>query len=181
MHKKAHTLALALVLSGALALTGCAQSPTPSSSPSDLPTSSPTSTSTAGNGSLYSVGDDMTAKPTVQVDPAAGNVDSLLVQDVVVGTGAAAQLSDNITVHYVGIGGVSHQQFEASWDANQTASFPLTGVIAGWQQGLVGMKVGGRRLLVIPGEMAYGATPPGGSGIGVNETLIFVVDLISIP
>lgn len=180
MQKKAHTLALALVLAGALALTGCASAPTPTSSPSDLPTT-PSSSATTGSESLYAVGTDMGSKPTVTVDPTAGNVDSLIVKDIVEGTGAAVQLTDNITVHYVGIGGVSHQQFEASWDANQTASFPLNGVIAGWQQGLVGMKVGGRRLLVIPGSLAYGPNPPDGSGIGADETLIFVVDLISIP
>lgn len=181
MHKKAHTLALTLVLTSALALTGCASSPTPTSRPSDLPTSTPTSTSTAGNESLYTVGTEMGSKPSVEVDPSAGNVDNLIVKDIVEGTGPAVQLTDQITVHYVGIGGISHQQFEASWDAAQTASFPLNGVIAGWQQGLVGMKIGGRRLLVIPGALAYGANPPADSGIAANETLIFVVDLVSIP
>ena len=182
MHKKAHTLALALTLIAALSMTGCASSPTPTSSPSDVPTtSSPSATETSGSDALYTVSTEMGSKPEVTVDPSAGNVDNLIVKDIVEGTGAAAQATDNITVHYVGIGGTSHQQFEASWDAGQTASFPLNGVIAGWQQGLVGMKVGGRRLLVIPGALAYGPNPPAGSGIGANETLIFVVDLISIP
>lgn len=182
MRKQAHTITLVLALTGALVLSGCTSSPSPTSTPSDVPTSAtPTTSPTNGDGSGYVVGTEMGSKPTIEVDPATGNVDNLIVKDIVEGTGAAAQATDNITVHYVGIGGESHQQFEASWDAGQTASFPLNGVILGWQQGLVGMKVGGRRLLVIPGALAYGPNPPAGSGIGANETLIFVVDLISIP
>jgi peptidylprolyl isomerase len=67
---------------------------------------------------------------------------------------------------------------ESSWSGGQPATFPLAGVIAGWQQGLPGAKVGGRRLLVIPADLGYG---PNGSGpIGPNETLIFVVDIIAV-
>ena len=67
---------------------------------------------------------------------------------------------------------------ESSWNGGQPATFPLAGVIAGWQQGLPGAKVGGRRLLVIPADLGYG---PNGSGpIGPNETLIFVVDIIAV-
>ena len=68
---------------------------------------------------------------------------------------------------------------ESSWDSGQTATFPLSGVIAGWQQGIPGMKEGGRRLLVIPPDLGYGSQGAGGA-IGPNETLIFVVDLISV-
>jgi len=182
MHKKAYTLALALALSGALALTGCTSSPSPTSTPSDVTSSAtPSNTSSAGDASAYTMGTDMGKKPTIEIAAGAGNVDNLIVKDVVEGTGAAVQSTDNVTVQYVGIGALSRQQFDASWDAGTTASFPLNGVILGWQQGLVGMKVGGRRLLVIPGALAYGSTPPDGSGIQANETLIFVVDLISIP
>ena len=180
MHKR--TIIIAGVLAGTLALTGCSAAPEPTGSPTGVPTTSPTGSPTGSvDASAYTVSSEMGVKPTISIDDAAGNVDQLIVKDIVVGTGAAAQATDNVTVHYVGIGGESHQQFEASWDAGQTASFPLNGVILGWQEGLLGMKVGGRRLLVIPGAMAYGATPPDGSGIGVNETLVFVVDLISIP
>lgn len=179
MHKRA--LILVAVLSGALALSGCTAAPEPTATPTSVPTTASPSSTGSADASAYSIGTDMGQKPSVSIDASAGNVEQLIVQDIVTGTGAAAQATDNVTVHYVGIGGESHQQFEASWDAGQTASFPLNGVIVGWQEGLLGMKVGGRRLLVIPGAMAYGATPPEGSGIGVNETLVYIVDLISIP
>lgn len=169
----------AILLASTLLLTACASSPD-TGTPSALPTT-PTSPAASGDAGNYIVSEDTATKPTVQIADGAGNVDQLIVQDIVEGTGAAVQATDNVTVNYVGIGAISRQQFDASWDAGTTASFPLNGVILGWQQGLVGMKVGGRRLLVIPGELAYGATPPGGSGIGPNETLIFVVDLVSIP
>lgn len=169
----------ALILASSLLLTACAQSPD-AGTPSNLPTS-PSTTASAGDAANYVVSDDLKVKPTVDIADGAGNVDQLVVKDIVEGTGAAVQPTDNVTVNYVGIGAISRTQFDASWDAGTTASFPLNGVILGWQQGLVGMKVGGRRLLVIPGDLAYGPTPPDGSGIGANETLIFVVDLVSIP
>ena len=84
----------------------------------------------------------------------------------------------SVNAHYVGIGWTSGQQFDASWDRGAPLRFPLNRVIAGWQEGIPGMKPGGRRLLVIPGDKAYGSTPPPGSGIGANETLVFVVDLV---
>lgn len=167
----------ALILASALLLAACAESPE-SGTPSNPPTNS---SSASGSADAYVVSKDMSAKPTIEIAETAGNVDSLIIKDIVEGSGAAVQATDNVTVNYVGIGALSRQQFDASWDAGTTASFPLNGVILGWQQGLLGMKVGGRRLLVIPGDLAYGATPPGGSGIQANETLIFVVDLVSIP
>ncbi len=168
----------------ALLLAACTSSPQQTSSPSPITTSSSASASTTaavGDASAYTVSTTMGQKPTVQIVVGAGNVSNLIVKDIVTGTGAAVQSTDNVTVNYVGIGALSRKQFDASWDAKTTASFPLSGVILGWQQGLVGMKVGGRRLLVIPGNLAYGATPPSGSGIAPNESLIFVVDLVSIP
>jgi peptidylprolyl isomerase len=85
-----------------------------------------------------------------------------------------------VTVHYVGCGQQSAKQFDASWDRGQPATFGLDQVIQGWSEGLVGMKEGGRRELTIPGELAYGANPPPGAGIHPNETLVFVVDMISV-
>lgn len=169
----------ALLIVGALVLTACAEAPE-TGTPSSLPTT-PSSTSAPADAAAYSVSAELGSKPTIDIADGAGNVDQLLIQDIVEGSGAAVQATDNVTVNYVGIGALSRQQFDASWDAGTTASFPLNGVILGWQQGLLGMKVGGRRLLVIPGDLAYGPTPPDGSGIEPNETLIFVVDLVSIP
>lgn len=177
MQTKVHTR-LFIVAVAALALAGCTSSPTPTATPTDVPTSSAT---TPATGTGIEVSTTMGKKPEITIAAGVGNVDNLVVQDIVAGSGAAVQSTDNVTVNYVGIGALSRQQFDASWDAGATASFPLNGVILGWQQGLVGMKVGGRRLLIIPGALAYGPNPPAGSGIQANETLIFVVDLVSIP
>ena len=176
-----HTLAIAGVL--VFGLAACTSSPQPTATPSGVPTSaaaSPTGSAVA-DASGITVSTDLKTKPVISIPAGFGNVDKLIVRDIVPGTGAAVQSTDNVTVNYVGIGAVTHQQFDASWDAHTTASFPLNGVIQGWQQGLLGMKVGGRRLLVIPGNLAYGANAPAGSGIQPNESLIFVVDLVSIP
>jgi len=84
-------------------------------------------------------------------------------------------------VHYVGVAWSNGQQFDASWDRNDTFSFRLGGgqVIKGWDEGVAGMKVGGRRRLTIPPHLGYGARGAGGA-IGPNETLVFVVDLVSV-
>jgi FKBP-type peptidyl-prolyl cis-trans isomerase len=76
--------------------------------------------------------------------------------------------------------GLAHGELSCGLPLGQPISFPLDGVIRGWSEGLVGMKVGGRRTLVIPGDMAYGANPPPGAGIAPNETLVFTVDLVDV-
>jgi peptidylprolyl isomerase len=106
-------------------------------------------------------------------------VTELEVTDVVVGTGDPLPAGATLTADYVGYGGATGQMFDASWLRGEPATFPLANVILGWQEGLVGMQVGGRRLLVIPAELGYGNNPPPGSGIEPGETLIFVVDLVS--
>ena len=116
-------------------------------------------------------------KPRVSLpggDPPA----DLVIHDVVEGEGEAVSPGGSVNAHYVGIGWTSGQQFDASWDRGTPLRFPLDRVIAGWQEGIPGMRPGGRRLLVIPGEKAYGPTPTPGSGIGANETLVCVVDLV---
>ena len=100
--------------------------------------------------------------------------------ELVTGTGQAATAADVLTVDYCGVGLGSKALFDSSWQHGSPATFPLNGVIAGWQQGVPGMKVGGTRLLVIPGALAYGPNPPPGSGISSDETLIFVVTLRGI-
>lgn len=116
-------------------------------------------------------------KPTVTL-PGGDPPDTLVIHDLIDGEGRAAEGTDTVNAHYVGIGWTSGEQFDSSWDRGESLKFPLNRVIAGWRRGIPGMRPGGRRVLVIPGELAYGNSPPPGSGIGRNETLVFVVDLI---
>lgn len=107
-------------------------------------------------------------------------VTELIVTDEVEGSGDEVTAGATVTAHYVGVSASTGEQFDASWDRGAPISFPLDGVIRGWSEGLIGMKVGGRRTLVIPGDMAYGANPPPGAGIAPNETLVFTVDLVDV-
>jgi peptidylprolyl isomerase len=128
---------------------------------------------------MSQVRDEIEARGKPQLaatDPAV----RLLVSDDVVGTGDEVTPGATVTAHYVGVSASTGAQFDASWDRGAPISFPLDGVIQGWSEGLVGMKVGGRRTLVIPGNMAYGASPPPGAGIAPNETLVFTVDLVDV-
>ena len=102
----------------------------------------------------------------------------LVITDLVEGTGAEAKPGDTVDVHYVGVEFDTGEQFDASWDRGESISFPLAGLIAGWQEGIPGMKVGGRRQLVIPPELAYG--PAGGGHRLSGKTLVFVIDLLSV-
>ena len=123
---------------------------------------------------------DTSKKPKVTV-PEGEAPSGLQIKDLKEGDGATAKSGDNVTVHYVGVAYSTGKQFDASWDRGEPFPFQLGGgqVIPGWDQGVAGMKVGGRRELTIPPDLAYGETgaPP---DIGPNETLIFVVDLLKI-
>jgi len=175
-----------IVAATVLALTGCGSQTassggsTPSAATSQAASTAPSGAFVTGDGGVTVTG-AAGAKPTTTIGAETKNTTQLTVNVLIVGTGAEAKPTDTITAHYVGIGGISGQQFDSSWDRGQAAQFPLNGVIVGWQNGIPGMKVGGRRLLVIPGDQAYGANPPAGSGIQPNEPLVFVVDLVSIP
>ncbi|GHG40130.1 peptidyl-prolyl cis-trans isomerase [Streptomyces hydrogenans] len=105
----------------------------------------------------------------------------LHIEDVVVGDGAEAVKGATVTVHYVGVAHSTGEEFDASWNRDQAFDFVLGGrqVIKGWDQGLRGMRVGGRRELVIPPHLAYGDRSPS-PAIKPGETLIFVVDLLSV-
>ncbi len=118
------------------------------------------------------------SKPTISA-PVGSPPSTLQKSDIYVGDGKEANDSSILEVHYTLMAWSSGTLVESSWDSGQTATFPLSGVIAGWQQGIPGMKEGGRRLLVIPPDLGYGSQGAGGA-IGPNETLIFVVDLISV-
>jgi FKBP-type peptidyl-prolyl cis-trans isomerase len=108
------------------------------------------------------------------------SVPQLQVTDLTPGTGAAVKASDTVTVDYTGAVAATGIIFQSSLDSGQPVSFPLNQVIAGWTQGIPGMKVGGTRRLLIPAALAYGANPPSGSGIPANANLVFDVTLHSI-
>ncbi len=105
----------------------------------------------------------------------------LLIEDIVEGTGEEAKPGQQVSVHYVGVAFSSGKEFDASYNRGDAFEFPLGGgqVIQGWDRGVVGMRVGGRRKLTIPPELGYGARGAGGV-IKPNETLIFVVDLLGV-
>jgi peptidylprolyl isomerase len=105
----------------------------------------------------------------------------LIVEDITVGEGPEARAGQVATVHYVGVAHSSGQEFDASYNRGEPFSFPLGGgrVIAGWDQGVAGMKVGGRRKLVIPPHLGYG-NRGAGAAIKPGETLVFVVDLVGV-
>ncbi|MBW3659142.1 MAG: FKBP-type peptidyl-prolyl cis-trans isomerase [Actinobacteria bacterium] len=105
----------------------------------------------------------------------------LVTEDLVVGDGETAEAGQTVTVHYVGKAWSTGEEFDASWNRSQPFTFDLGEgrVIAGWDQGVEGMKVGGRRKLVIPPDLGYGAAGAPGA-IAPNETLVFVVDLLSV-
>jgi peptidylprolyl isomerase len=127
--------------------------------------------------------DDPTAeatRPTVDV-PDGPPPKELETTDLTEGEGTEAQTGDTVTMQYVGVNYSDGQEFDTSWDDPQPLTFQLGAgsVIPGWEQGIPGMKVGGRRELVIPPDLAYGkqGSPP---AIGPNETLVFVVDLLDV-
>ena len=116
-------------------------------------------------------------KPTVSI-PDGPPPGELLIEDIEVGDGEEAGTGKAVNVHYVGVSWSTGGEFDSSWSRNELFSFPLGAghVISGWDQGVAGMKVGGRRRLTIPPDLGYGERGAGGV-IGPNETLVFVVDL----
>jgi peptidylprolyl isomerase len=119
-------------------------------------------------------------KPEVTI-PEENPPAELVMVDEIVGDGDEATAGHNVTVHYVGVSWSTGEQFDASWDRMETFGFGLgqSQVIQGWDEGVQGMRVGGRRRLTIPPQMGYGAAGAG-SVIAPNETLVFVVDLIAV-
>jgi peptidylprolyl isomerase len=120
-------------------------------------------------------------KPTVDVPDDEAPSYQLELDDIEVGDGDEAVAGTVVEVHYVGVSWQNGKQFDASWDRGDTFKFTLGKgqVIAGWDQGVTGMKVGGRRRITIPPMLAYGKRGAG-AAIGPDETLVFVVDLIGI-
>jgi peptidylprolyl isomerase len=137
-----------------------------------------TNSTQSSSASLPEVGGSKGSKPTIS-SPSGAAPKTLEQKDIFVGTGKEAVATSTLEVHYTLMAWSTGNLVESSWDSGQTATFPLSGVIAGWQQGIPGMKEGGRRLLVIPPDLGYGASGAG-AAIGPNETLIFVVDLVKV-
>jgi peptidylprolyl isomerase len=156
---------LALLLT--VVLTGCAAGQSPRSGDSDPALSSiPEVTNNGAD-----------AEPTI-AKPTGEPPTELVIQDLVEGDGAEAVATSTVTVNYTGLSWSTGETFDSSWLRGEPATFPLANLIQGWQEGIPGMKVGGRRLLVIPPELAYG--PSGGGSIGPNETLVFVIELKAV-
>lgn len=132
------------------------------------PTTSSTSTSTTPLPAA------LKTKPKV-VPPSGPAPSKLVVKDLIKGTGPAAAATSTVTVNYVGVFYKGGKEFDSSWKRGTTAQFPLSGVIQGWQQGIPGMKVGGRRELIVPAALAYQNHPQ--PGIPANSALVFVIDL----
>jgi peptidylprolyl isomerase len=117
-----------------------------------------------------------------EIDPPEGDIPFVLgIDDLVVGEGDEATAGKKVSVHYVGVSFSTGEEFDASWNRGQPFEFRLGKgqVIPGWDQGVAGMRVGGRRRLTIPSAMAYGARGAGGV-IRPHEPLVFVVDLLAV-
>ena len=155
---------IALVAAMALAVAGCGGSKKAESS-------------APGSVSLPAEASDINVKPAIP-KPEGEPPPGLQVRDVLQGNGDTAESGDQVTVDYVGVSWSTGEQFDASWDSGKPFPFQLGAgeVIPGWDQGVVGMREGGRRQLVIPPDLAYGpeGRPP---VIGPNETLVFVIDV----
>jgi peptidylprolyl isomerase len=177
--------ALTAALLAALALAACGDEKKDSrNSAASEPAPSPTTTATETNPEAPStpteggkVSKDLDQKPEIP-KPSGSPPTKLEALDIVKGKGKAAKEGDKVTVQYVGVAFSTGEEFDASWERDEPFEFTLGAgeVIPGWDEGVVGMKKGGRRQLTIPAELAYGAqgSPP---AIGPNETLVFVIDL----
>ena len=170
--------ALGLTAAMALATTACGSSTKPTNPTGGQPGNATTTSTTAASTKIAPISMPSPAG-TWGVKPAVTVLES---SDLIEGTGPAAKAGDSVTVQYVGINYATETQFQASWDVNMPYTFTLGEglVIKGWDEGVVGMKVGGRRELVIPPDLAYSSKPPPNSGISANATLIFVIDLLKI-
>lgn len=103
--------------------------------------------------------------------------EALEVEDLIVGDGAEAAASSTVKVHYLGVDFESGEEFDSSWSRGEPIDFPLAALVKGWQEGIPGMKVGGRRKLVVPPALAYGTS--GGHPLS-GRTLVFVIDLLGV-
>jgi peptidylprolyl isomerase len=183
-------LALAAVVAGCGSSSSASVAPgvqlAPSAGATSATSTASASTTTSASASATSTTTSSTplpaalkTKPSVAI-PKGPPPKKLVVKDLIKGTGPAATASSTVNVQYVGELYKGGKQFDASWNdgSGQPVSLPLSGVIKGWQQGIPGMKIGGRRELIIPPSLGYGATAQ--SKIPANSTLVFVIDLHGI-
>lgn len=168
------------------ALTGCG-APEPAAPGPDTPSAAAPTSESAPDAATGPVGGipELSGDPTDLTAPtqaAAGEgapPTELLTEDVVTGTGPAATLGDTVDVRYTGTLWSDGSVFDSSWKAGDAPiTFPLSGVVPGFAQGIEGMAPGGRRVIVMPPELAYGDNPP--PGLPAGATLVFVVDLVGI-
>ena len=121
----------------------------------------------------------MTDLTKPEIEPIMGDAPTeLVITDQVVGGGAEATPGATVDVHYVGVDFESGEEFDSSWGRGESIQFPLNGLVRGWQEGIPGMKVGGRRRLICPPAWAYG--PAGGGHRLSGRTLVFVIDLLGV-
>lgn len=114
-------------------------------------------------------------KPEIDFQPGPPPAE-LVIKDIIVGEGAQAQADSVVDVHYVGVEFDTGEEFDSSWNRGESVEFPLAALIKGWQEGIPGMKVGGRRQLTVPPVQAYGEAGAGHRLSG--KTLVFVIDLL---
>ena len=182
MRSKLILLTLALVLTAGIAACGEDDEPASGSGAESAATATPTETASADGveAIVQAIGKDTKSKPEIPA-PQGDPPPELVIRDIVPGKGPKAKAGDNLSMQYAGNSWSTGQQFDASWDRGaQPFTFPLGAgqVIPGWDEGLVGLRKGGRRLLIIPPDMGYGPNGTPDGAIQPNETLIFVVDRV---
>jgi peptidylprolyl isomerase len=143
------------------------------------------SASVTFNGVSVSEATNISSKPKVTAESSLPSA-TLKVKDLVVGTGEAATPDSTVKVHYVGVRYADGKQFDSSWERGEPTTFPLRKVVKGFTQGIGGkgeitpMKVGGRRIIIVPSEMGYGEAGTPNGAIPPNASIVFVVDLIAV-
>ncbi len=188
MTRKALGTITALALAAGLSACGSSTAPGVQTAPSAGPTTqaftptTTTSTSTTASASIPTPTSGPLSKEPVVTVPSTSAPTHLVIKDLITGTGATAKNGSEVTVNYVGVLYKTGKVFDASWKRHQTFGPFQVGVgavIKGWDEGLIGMRVGGRRELIIPPSLAYGkaGSPPAIPG---NSALIFIVDLLKV-
>lgn len=194
MTRRIRELATAIAVTGCLAgmLAGCASKSHSSGATSSGTSASSTASASTGDSGTVTFNDvtvagatSMSDKPKVTVT-SSSQPSTLQVKDLVTGTGQAPTSGSSVTVQYVGVLYANGKQFDASWDHGGATSFPLNGVVPGFSQGIAGgqgiapMKVGGRRLMILPAALGYGASGTPDGSIPPNAPIVFVVDLVGV-